>query len=233
MSFSVIRILLLYVGNNLMLEFDANTTFSNAACKVHQANVDAGWWRAGRYLSTTLMLCVSELGEAMEGDRKNLMDDHLPEYKMLHVELADAVIRMLDCAGWLYPRLSVSDITAMQTDLLADPQIDRHAISAPARKCGIPAQLLICVTSLCDVLNDLPYDLRHNTQEAFAMCGVSAPGPIGRAYSGLFNIVRYCFGIAALQDVDLLPIINAKLAYNAKRADHKLENRAAVNGKKY
>ena len=47
------------------------------------------------------MLCVSELAEAMEGDRKDLMDDHLPHRKMLEVELADAVIRILDMSGGL------------------------------------------------------------------------------------------------------------------------------------
>ena len=37
----------------------------------------------------------------MEGDRKNLMDDHLPHRKMIEVELADAVIRIGDLAGKL------------------------------------------------------------------------------------------------------------------------------------
>jgi len=47
------------------------------------------------------MLCVSELSEALEGDREDLMDDHLPDRKMLEVELADAVIRVFDMAGGL------------------------------------------------------------------------------------------------------------------------------------
>ena len=45
------------------------------------------------------MLCVSELSEAMEGHRKNLMDDHLPTRKMFEVELADCIIRIFDIAG--------------------------------------------------------------------------------------------------------------------------------------
>ena len=40
-----------------------------------------------------------EIAEAMEGERKDLMDDHLPHRKMAEVELADAVIRILDYAG--------------------------------------------------------------------------------------------------------------------------------------
>lgn len=36
----------------------------------------------------------------MEGMRKNLMDDHLPHRKMVEVELADAMIRILDYCGY-------------------------------------------------------------------------------------------------------------------------------------
>ncbi len=46
-----------------------------------------------------IALCHSELSEALEGDRKNLMDDHLPHRKMAEVELADTVIRVFDLAG--------------------------------------------------------------------------------------------------------------------------------------
>jgi len=46
-----------------------------------------------------LMLVVSELGEAMEGHRKNRADEHLPHRSALEVELADAVIRIFDLAG--------------------------------------------------------------------------------------------------------------------------------------
>lgn len=48
-----------------------------------------------------LMLIVSEVAEAMEGDRKGLNDDHLPHRKMIEVELADAMIRIFDLAGFM------------------------------------------------------------------------------------------------------------------------------------
>ena len=48
-----------------------------------------------------LMLIVSEVAEAMEGHRKNLTDSHLPQYPMLTVELADAVVRICNLAGGL------------------------------------------------------------------------------------------------------------------------------------
>lgn len=45
------------------------------------------------------MLIVSEISEAFEGERKNLMDDHLPHRRCVEVEFADAMIRMLDYAA--------------------------------------------------------------------------------------------------------------------------------------
>jgi len=45
------------------------------------------------------MLIVTEIAEAFEGERKNLMDDKLPHRKMAEVELADALIRIFDYAG--------------------------------------------------------------------------------------------------------------------------------------
>jgi NTP pyrophosphatase (non-canonical NTP hydrolase) len=75
---------------------------------VHQANVKAGWWSdlntgestvGKRNVGEILCLIHSEISEAMEGYRKNLMDDKLPHRPMLEVELADAVIRIADLCG--------------------------------------------------------------------------------------------------------------------------------------
>lgn len=71
---------------------------------VHSAN--AKWWQdvdtgapLKRNKGELLMLIVSEVAEAMEGERKELMDDKLPHRKMAEVELADALIRILDYAA--------------------------------------------------------------------------------------------------------------------------------------
>ena len=72
----------------------------------HDANKK--WWKnpkTGENLDidalvpTKLMLIVSELSEAMEGHRKNIMDTHLTDRKMFEVELSDAIIRLMDLAG--------------------------------------------------------------------------------------------------------------------------------------
>lgn len=76
--------------------------------RTFEFNVEQGWYtdpktgnRIGRNVGEMLMLIVSEIAEAMEGFRKELMDDHLPRRSMLEVELADALIRILDLAGYL------------------------------------------------------------------------------------------------------------------------------------
>ena len=72
----------------------------------HLASKRAGWWdgidpRDPYVTATKLMLAVSELAEAMEGARKGLKDDKLPDCEMLEVELADCVVRVFDLAGAL------------------------------------------------------------------------------------------------------------------------------------
>lgn len=81
--------------------------FLRSACEfVRQRNEK--WWRdlhtnepIERNVGELLMLIVSEIAEGMEGHRKNLMDDKLPNRPMLEVELADAMIRIMDIAGGL------------------------------------------------------------------------------------------------------------------------------------
>jgi NTP pyrophosphatase (non-canonical NTP hydrolase) len=87
---------------------------------IHQTACDHGWWdeqnemeyqMANRDMPTEqrefvrkavigqkLCLMHSEISEGMEGERKNLDDDKLPQYSMLEVELADCMIRIFDFA---------------------------------------------------------------------------------------------------------------------------------------
>ena len=69
--------------------------------KLHGQAKSMGWHDKQREIGTLIALCHSELSEALEGARKNLMDDHLPHRKMLEVELADCMIRIFDIAGLL------------------------------------------------------------------------------------------------------------------------------------
>lgn len=73
----------------------------------HESSRAAGWYHdvntgypLERNVPEMMMLMVSEIAEAMEGYRKNLMDDKLPNRKMAPVELADLLIRTFDLAGY-------------------------------------------------------------------------------------------------------------------------------------
>ncbi len=79
-------------------------TLNDLAYVCHEDNIK--WWQdpktgepIERNHGELFMLMVSEIAEAMEGKRKDLMDDKLPHRKMAEVELADALIRILDYAG--------------------------------------------------------------------------------------------------------------------------------------
>ena len=71
---------------------------------VHAANIK--WWQdmetgqpIKRNKGELLALIHSEISECLEGERADLMDDKLPHRKMAEVELADALIRILDYAA--------------------------------------------------------------------------------------------------------------------------------------
>ena len=74
----------------------------------HGASVRGGWWHdlhtgepLQRNVPEMLALIHSEVSEGLEGYRKNLMDDKLPNRSMLEVEMADTVIRIADLCGGL------------------------------------------------------------------------------------------------------------------------------------
>ncbi len=96
----------------------------NELCrKAHKNAINKGFYKKAREKGTLLMLIVSELGEALEADRKNRYANNsiyyglqaveeAPEENKINMfetcikdtfedELADAVIRIADLAGYL------------------------------------------------------------------------------------------------------------------------------------
>jgi hypothetical protein len=168
------------------------------AARVHEAN--AKWWidintgePLNRNVGELMMLVISELSEALEGDRKDLMDDKLPHRKMFEVELADAVIRLLDIAGGFQ-----LDINEVEAQFVGIPIFTYNT-----------AENLLMITDKCVAA--------HKGGLAFY---------VGKA---LWMIEH----LASLKFCDLWAAYEEKMAYNAVRADHKVENRLKEGGKKY
>jgi NTP pyrophosphatase (non-canonical NTP hydrolase) len=90
------------------IQIDTAAILNEFAKQCRQANDK--WWKnpatgepINRNRAELLMLIVSEIAEAMEGERKGLMDDKLPHRPMAEVELADALVRIFDyCGGFGY-----------------------------------------------------------------------------------------------------------------------------------
>tara|TARA_R110000782_G_scaffold92621_2_gene176028 strand:- start:2340 stop:2732 length:393 start_codon:yes stop_codon:yes gene_type:complete len=98
---------------------------------------ESGWWdgvdvNAPFVIPAKLCLVHSEISEAMEGARKDLMDDHLPHRKMIEVELADAMIRIMDLAGAMQLDLG----GAMVEKLLYNTQRSDHKVDNRAKNNG-------------------------------------------------------------------------------------------------
>ena len=85
--------------NQYKISLEEIAALTNIQNKLHGQARIMGWHNKEREVGTLIALCHSELSEALEGARKDLMDDHLKERKMLEVELADCIIRILDMAG--------------------------------------------------------------------------------------------------------------------------------------
>jgi hypothetical protein len=86
----------------------AEATARTLVAICHSLAKQSGWWNQDDpntsmanplHFANKLCLIHSEISEAMEGDRRKLMDDKLPHRPMREVELADAVIRIFDLAG--------------------------------------------------------------------------------------------------------------------------------------
>lgn len=104
----------------------------------HFLAAHSGWWtdmKTGQpftleqvNIPEKLCLIHSEISEAMEGHRKDLMDDKLPHRKMLEVELADALIRIFDLAGFLNLDLAGATVEKLAfNQQRADHKIENRA----------------------------------------------------------------------------------------------------------
>lgn len=76
------------------------TAWEEMQAEVHHIAQTKGWWDTDRPAGEIIALIHSELSECLEACRKGYPSDkHLPHRDNAVVELADAVIRIMDWAG--------------------------------------------------------------------------------------------------------------------------------------
>lgn len=109
-------------------------TINELAAECHRRSLAAGWWATPELANIPTKLCLihSEISEAMEGFRKDQMDDKLPHRKMIEVELADAIIRIGDLAG----RLDMDLDGAIQEKLAYNATREDHKVEVRMAHAG-------------------------------------------------------------------------------------------------
>lgn len=176
------------------------------AARVHAANEK--WWRdlatgepIERDEGELYALMASELSEALEGERKNLDDTHLPQFKMAGVEMVDFSIRVLDYTG----RRGITLIDHIDISRERFPWV---LINPTSNRAGVI------------------WKMHKRLAETFNMTRIQQ----GSSFSFLIADARlYCemFGYPFDEAYE------AKMLYNASRADHSHEARKLADGKKF
>lgn len=208
----------------------------------HKASRDGGWWtdiKTGfplvRNQGEMLMLCVTEVAEAYTGFENSLFDDKLPNRTMEEVEMADILIRAFDYAGGWGLRIPAA-IIAM-SDL---PPSEGTMYSGDTEQ-------------LVPLLNEAERFCHHHMTPSFddqekhllaivqafseAMEGVRKPNKMHDKYTdfrveeiGIAKAIILSLAYGYAFGIDVMWALTEKMAYNAVREDHKIENR--LNGGK-
>lgn len=185
---------------------------------IYKYNVKAGWWdEPVRPDGTTLALIHSEISESWGGFKMDIPDHHLPQYQNALVELADAAIRIYDFFGhkkWNVEKAldSVYRLKANQyiPDFVnvrfAEYYTDLHYHVSAALE-GVRKNQVMQVSEANDEVLDV------------------AAFELAIALDMIYGCIKWGW--------PLVEAIGDKRAYNANRADHKRENRAKEDGKKF
>lgn len=199
----------------------------------HSTSHACGWWKnAERYnvfalthtypepdrlnIPTKIALVHTEIREAHDYYLSGENDDHLPHLPGAAVELGDVTIRVADTAGYLQ-----IDMDAAIEAVRGEFYWNDAAGCIEWEKSG--AGLFV------EFHGEDAFLGLHN----FAAVATEAfrRGKMDEFARSLARIVVLCDLICERNGWGLIPISREKVAYNATRADHKAEARAAAGGK--
>lgn len=186
---------------------------------IYNHNVKAGWWdEPVRPDGTTIALIHSEISESWAGLKQGIQDHHLPQYSNALVELADTAIRIYDFFGhkkWdlnkavnaVYGLRANEPVAVFDDMVLSGYYADLHYHVSNALEGVRKNQVMSIDTGTNEVLDIAAFELAIALDMIYTAC--------------------YKWGWP------LDEALGDKRAYNANRADHKRENRAKDNGKKF
>lgn len=83
---------------------------------INEQMVAQGFWQSENS-GEKIALMHSELSEALEADRKDLVSDHIPDFSGIEEEMADVVIRVIDYCAFNELRLGAAIEAKMQYNL--------------------------------------------------------------------------------------------------------------------
>lgn len=189
------------------------------ASTVHAGNVAAGWWtdlqtgeslKGKRNLGELLCLVHSEVSEGFEGFLDEAPDDKLPHRPMFEVELADVLIRVFDIVGGFNLNLG-SAALFVKTELL--PGNNAYQVYEDIGRLH---------GAISRAMEGHRKKKQHPDHPELSMLEM-----------GLAEVVVRVFHLARKLNFDLGGAYEEKLAFNAVRLDHKMENRIKEGGKAY
>lgn len=179
------------------------------AAEIHGDNIRAGWWKKDPETGRTLARNIGELlalvhSEISEADHG--MEHNLADDKLPHRSMPE--VELADTS------IRVLDILGYYEGQWTYPNADGPPLALPEYAYW---------SDWCRLMH-------RKTTEALEGFRKGNKDKGCRALVDLLGVIHFC---AVLFRMDLTGAIAEKRAFNAQRADHKPENRAAAGGKQF